>query len=49
LSEVLGARVGIVERGLLIGIAHDLFMANAKIGVAHLCGDSRDGMEEASG
>jgi ribose 5-phosphate isomerase A len=46
LSALLGARAGIVEHGLFIDIAHDLFVASAN-GVAHLRSDSTDGVEAA--
>jgi ribose 5-phosphate isomerase A len=49
LSEVLGARAGIVEHGLFIGIAHDLFVASAN-GVRHLRNDSsREGIKHVFG
>jgi hypothetical protein len=47
LSVARAARAGI-EHGRFIGIAHDLFVADAN-GVSHLRTDSRDGIKDAFG
>ena len=46
LAAVLGARAGIVEHGLFIGLTHDVFVAGAA-GVLHLRPDDTDAIRAA--
>jgi len=45
LAVVLGARAGIVEHGLFIGMTHDLFVAGAS-GVRHVRSDRADDVKD---